>query len=429
MERKIVYRELKDLQLLENNPRKITEQSMARLIESIQNNMEFFEARPIILSDRTGSLVIIAGNQRYKAAKKIGLKKVPTILLSGLSEEKEKEIVIRDNVSNGEWDIEILKEEWSSEPLSDWGVDVFGEEDEENSDYVEAKEDNFKEEDIELAPPVCKPGQIYELGYHRLMCGDSTKTADVERLMNGKKADLFLSDPPYNVNVTGGTKEKLKIKNDNLSDNEFDALLKNAFTQAFNALKPGGVFYVWYASKTHTAFEKALTDVGFDVKQQLIWVKNSLVLGRQDYQWKHEPCLYGWKEGAAHYFIDSRTETTTIEDKGIDINKMSNGELRDLLKKILSEKISTTVIKEDRPTKNDIHPTMKPIGLMALQIKNSSRQGEIVLDLFGGSGSTMMACEQNSRVCYTMELDPRYCDAIISRYEAMTGKKATLIEG
>lgn len=179
MERKIVYRELKDLQLLENNPRKITEQSMARLIESIQNNMEFFEARPIILSDRTGSLVIIAGNQRYKAAKRIGLKKVPTVLLSGLSEEKEKEIVIRDNVSNGEWDIEMLKQEWYSEPLTDWGVDVFGEEDEENSDYVEVKEDNFKEEDIELAPPVCKPGQIYELGYHRLMCGDSTKTADV----------------------------------------------------------------------------------------------------------------------------------------------------------------------------------------------------------------------------------------------------------
>ena len=297
MERKIVYRELKDLQLLENNPRKITEQSMARLIESIQNNMEFFEARPIILSDRTGSLVIIAGNQRYKAAKRIGLKKVPTVLLSGLSEEKEREIVIRDNVSNGEWDIEMLKQEWSSEPLSDWGVDVFGEEDEENSDYVEVKEDNFKEEDIELAPPVCKPGQIYELGYHRLMCGDSTKTADVERLMNGKKADLFLSDPPYNVNVTGGTKEKLKIKNDNLSDNEFDALLKNAFTQAFNALKPGGVFYVWYASKTHIAFENALIDVGFDVKQQLVWVKNSFVLGRQDYQWKHELCLYGWKEG------------------------------------------------------------------------------------------------------------------------------------
>lgn len=247
--------------------------------------------------------------------------------------------------------------------------------------------------------------------------------------MNGKKADLFLSDPPYNVNVTGGTKEKLKIKNDNLSDNEFDALLKNAFTQAFNALKPGGVFYVWYASKTHTAFENALIDVGFDVKQQLVWVKNSFVLGRQDYQWKHELCLYGWKEGATHYFIDSRTETTTVEDKGIDIKKMSKGEMQELLRKLLSEKISTTIINENKPVKNDLHPTMKPIGLMALSIRNSSRQGEIVLDLFGGSGSTMMACEQINRVCYTMELDPRYCDAIISRYEAMTGKKATLIEG
>lgn len=245
--------------------------------------------------------------------------------------------------------------------------------------------------------------------------------------MEGCQADLFLSDPPYNVNIVGGGKKKMKILNDNMSDSDFDVFLKEAFTRAFEHTKEGGAFYIWHPSIAHMEFERALSKVGFLVKQQLIWVKNTFTLGRRDYQWKHEPCLYGWKDGAAHYFIDSRKETSTIEDKGIEFNKMKKEELVDMLEKIYSEKTSTTIIRENKPAKNGLHPTMKPIALMRLQIRNSTRQGEVVMDLFGGSGSTLIACEQINRKCYTMELNPRYVDVIISRYEKMTGRTAELV--
>lgn len=195
-----------------------------------------------------------------------------------------------------------------------------------------------------------------------------------------------------------------------------------------SSLKPGGAFYVWYASREHINFESALIDAGFKVRQQLIWNKNTFILGRQDYHWKHEPCLYGWKDGAAHYFMDDRTQSTILENKKLNVNTMSKEEMQELIKELMSDKISTTILNEDKPSVNDLHPTMKPIKLIGRLIKNSSKQNEIVLDLFGGSGSTLIASEQIGRNCFMMEYDPKYVDVIIKRWENLTGLEAQLIE-
>lgn len=257
----------------------------------------------------------------------------------------------------------------------------------------ETKEDGYE---IELpSEPKSKHGDIYALGNHRLMCGDSTRLSDVESLMNGAVADMLLTDPPYNVDYEGATDEKLKMQNDNMSEKDYGEFLKNAFSCLNNVLKPGGSFYIWHAD-THTVpVRLALAETGLKVRECLIWVKNTFVLGRQDYQWKHEPCLYGRRSGEAHYFVNDRSQSTVLE--------------------------------VEKPAKNDLHPTMKPIKLLSPLIVNSSHKGEIVLDLFGGSGSTLIACEQLGRICYTMEFDPKYCDVIIDRWENLTGQKASKV--
>jgi site-specific DNA-methyltransferase (adenine-specific) len=246
--------------------------------------------------------------------------------------------------------------------------------------------------------------------------------------MNGEIADLIVTDPPYNVDYVGKTKDALKIQNDKMADNDFRRFLTNAFRVMDRHLKPGGAFYIWHADSEGYNFRGACQDAGWQVRQCLIWNKNTIVLGRQDYHWKHEPCLYGWKDGAAHYFIDDRTQATVIEDKGLDFKKMKKEELVALLKEIFSDKVSTTVINEDKPMRSAEHPTMKPLKLLERLIKNSSRPGELVLDTFGGSGSTMMTCEQLNRTCYIMEIDPVYCDVIVKRWENFTGRKAVLAE-
>lgn len=221
----------------------------------------------------------------------------------------------------------------------------------------------------------------------------------------------------------------MTIENDNMESGQFNEFLTAAFENMNQALKTGGSFYVWYASREHINFETALNKAGLNVRQQLIWNKNSLIMGRQDYHWKHEPCLYGWKEGASHYFIDDRTQSTVFEDKGIDIKKLKKAEAIKMLQDLMGDKISTTVINEDKPSVNDLHPTMKPIKLMARLIKNSSKIDETVLDLFGGSGSTLIACEQTQRKCYTMEYDEKYATVIVDRWEKLTGQKAEKING
>lgn len=235
--------------------------------------------------------------------------------------------------------------------------------------------------------------------------------------------DLVVTDPPYNVAYEGGTADRLRIENDDMDSARFEAFLTDAFAAAKQAMKPGAPFYVWHAATTQSEFAKSLAANRLEIRQQLIWVKNSFVLGRQDYQWQHEPCFYGWKEGAGHYFRDSRVETTVIEDAP-NINKMGKDDLRKYVKELLSRGPATTVIREDKPIRNGDHPTMKPVKLFGYLIKNSSKRGGRVFDPFCGSGTTVVACEQLGRKAAAMELDPRYCDVIIRRWEELTGRKA-----
>lgn len=237
--------------------------------------------------------------------------------------------------------------------------------------------------------------------------------------------DLLVTDPPYNVDYEGSN--GLKIMNDKMEKDKFYTFLLDFYKNSHNVMKPGAAFYIWHGDNERLNFQRACEDAGLTVKQCLIWNKNGIVLGRQDYQWKHEPCLYGWKEGAAHYFIDDRTQSTVIEDQQPDFKTMKKAELIELLEGIYADRISTTVINEDKPLANKEHPTTKPIKLLARLIKNSSRPKDKVLDPFGGSGSTLIACEQLNRKCYMMELDPKYCDVIVKRWEEYTGQKAKRI--
>ena len=236
---------------------------------------------------------------------------------------------------------------------------------------------------------------------------------------------MTLTDPPYNVAYTGKTKDALTIDNDSFSDEDsFKAFLTQAFALAERHMRPGAAFYVFHADRHGLAFRQACEDAGLPVRQVLQWVKQSFVLGRQDYQWRHEPCLYGWKPGAAHYFLDSRSEDTVMEDEEPDVEKMRKAELQDLAKRLLADRKATTVMKFDRPSRSEDHPTMKPVKLLAYLVRNSTRRGQTVLDPFSGSGSTLIACEQLDRRCFAMELDPHYCDVIIERWERLTGLEA-----
>lgn len=239
--------------------------------------------------------------------------------------------------------------------------------------------------------------------------------------------DLYLTDPPYNVDYTGGTKDALKIQNDFMEVEEFRKFLTEAFKQAAAELKPGGAFYIWYSTSATKSFIASAETAGLIIHQNLIWNKNTFVLGRQDYHWKHEPCLYGWKEGS-HYFIEDRTQSTVFEADSIDIDKMKKEELKELLRELLKSEVPVDVLDEKKPARSVEHPTMKPVRLMGTLIKNSTRPGETVLDTFAGSGSTLIACEQLGRRCFSMELDPRFVDVIIDRWEKLTGNKAQLIK-
>jgi len=390
----------------ENNPRK-NDVAIEKVAKSIK---EFGFKVPIIIDKNN---IIVTGHTRLKAAKQLKMKKVPCIIADDLTPEQVKAFRLADNkVSEySTWDLDKLQSELIELKVIDFNIEDFGFETK-NIDTstanvneilekftdttTEIKEDDFNIEEAIPEIPITTLGQVWQLGSHRIMCGDSTQTEDVMCLMNGNKADMLLTDPPYNVNYVGKTKKALTIENDKMDDYNFKNFLNNAFKIACDQLKPGGAFYVWYASREHCNFENALNNAELEVRQQLIWIKNTMVLGRQDYQWKHEPCLYGWKNGATHNWYSDRSQTT--------------------------------ILNFNKPTKSELHPTMKPVELLAYQIKNSSKENDIVLDLFGGSGSTLIACEQLNRQCYMMELDLKYCDVIIKRWETLTGKKAVLID-
>lgn len=364
---------------LPKNPRILKDDKFIKLKKSLQDDPEMLELREVIAYDNNGELIVICGNMRLKALKELGIKEVPTkILPIETSVDKLKAYTIKDNVSFGDHDWEVLANEWNAEQLEEWGLDipVF-----ETDEVLEATEDDFDATPPE--EPITVLGDLYEIGEHRLLCGDSTQTDTFEKLMQGEFADMVVTDPPYNVAYEGGTKEKLTIQNDSMSHDDFYNFLYDFYTALSTVVKKGGAIYVWHASSEVINFGKAMVDAGWLLKQQLIWVKNSMVMGRQDYQWKHEPCLYGWLAGDSHNWYSDRKQTTVIE--------------------------------WDKPQRNAEYPTMKPIGLFGYQIENSSKVGDIVIDAFGGSGTTMVACEQLKRKARVIEFDPKYCDVIVKR--------------
>ena len=405
----------------DKNPRK-NDAGVDKVAASIK---EFGFQQPIV-ADKDG--VIIVGHTRFKAAIKMGLKEIPVLFATELNAAQVQAYRLADNKTNefSEWDMDLLLGEIGDLQKQNFDMGQFGFE----LDAKEATEDEFDMDEAVAAVtiPTTKPGDIWTLGRHRLLCADSTDTENIKRLMAGRKADLLLTDPPYNVNYTGATKDELKIKNDNMGDARFKEFLTAAFKAADDSMKPGTPFYIWHADTEGLNFRLACREAGWQIRQCLIWNKNAFVMGHQDYQWKHEPCLYGWKDGAGHYFIDDRTQSTVIEDKKIDFRSMKRDEMLALLKEIYSDKTSTTIINEDRPSRSAEHPTMKPLKLLERLIKNSTRPGDLILDTFGGSGSTMMCAEQLDRGCNMMEIDPVYCDVIVTRWEKLTGNKAARSE-
>jgi len=395
---KIVMLPVSEVRPYEKNPRKNT-----NAVKFVKASIEQFGFKVPIIID--SNRVIVCGHTRLLAAKSLGMSEVPCIMADDLTDDQIRAFRLADNKVGefAEWDMDLLGDELDAISdacdidMGDFGFDLSdGDED------TEVVEDEVPEE----VEPVCKKGEIWLLGEHRLMCGDSTKAEDVAKLMNGERADLWLTDPPYNVEIVGGSHAisaeerkklgKLTIQNDKMDSDTFFQFLHNAFDAAVQVMKEGASFYIWFASREYVNFELALNSVGLQVRQELIWNKNSLV-GRQDYQWKHEPCLYGWKDGAGHHWYGDRKQTTVID--------------------------------WERPTRSEDHPTMKPVGLFGYQIQNSSKEGDIILDSFGGSGTTIVACEQLGRKARLMELDPHYCDVIIARWEKLTGQKAEKLEG
>lgn len=378
------------------NPRKDLKPNDAEYIK-IKNSIENFGfVSPLVINK---DMTVIGGHQRLKVLKELGFTELECIIVD-LDKTNEKALNIALNKIQGDWDEEKLEALLQELKLEDFDTNLtgfdFDEVDEILKDVNGSKEDDFDVDSAyeEIENPITKPGDIWILGNHKLMCGDSTQKEDVMHLMNNQDADMLLTDPPYNVDYVGKTAEALKIKNDNMNDNQFYEFLKKVFENMYSVTKEGASIYVFHADTEGLNFRRAFKDSGYKLAECLIWKKDCFVMGRQDYQWQHEPILYGWKEGAAHHFINDRTQSTILEF--------------------------------DRPKQSTLHPTMKPIDLIAKLIKNSSKENDTILDLFGGNGSTIIAAEQLNRNCYAMELDPKYCDVIVKRWESLTNKEAIL---
>ena len=375
------------------NARTHSPEQIAQIAASIR---EFGWTNPVLVDGENG---IIAGHGRVLAARKLGMGEVPCIELAGLSDTQRRAYIIADNklALNAGWDDELLAIEFSE--LADAGFDnlLTGfTQDEIDALTPEQIPEGLTDEDAVpevQADPVSKLGDVWLLGKHRVMCGDSTSIDAVETLMAGQQADQLVTDPPYNIAYEGGSKKREQIKNDEMGSTDFRQFLRDAFTAADAVMKAGAVFYIWHADTEGYNFRGACLDTGWQVRQTLIWNKDNSAFGRQDYHWKHEPCLYGWKAGAGHLWAADRKQTTIIECK--------------------------------RPSKSELHPTMKPVELMQYQIENNTKGADLVLDLFGGSGSTLIACEKTGRHARLMELDPKYCDVIVRRWQEFTGKQAT----
>ncbi len=381
----IIQMKIADVIPYERNPR-INENAVEAVAESIK---EFGWHSPIIVDEHN---IIICGHTRLRAAERLGLETVPVHIAEGLTPEQVKAYRIADNRTGeiAEWDYDLLPLELADLQQADFDLSLLGFDAAELDKMLNGGETvavgMTDPDEVPETPdePVSKRGEMYQLGAHKLICGDATDRDDLDALMAGEKADLLLQDPPYNVAYEGGTAEHLTIQNDNMDDAAFFNFLTAAFTNAVEVMEPGASYYIFHADSEGYNFRGSCRAAGLQVRQCLIWKKDSLVLGRQDYLWIHEPILYGWKDGAAHRWESDRTQTTVLEF--------------------------------DRPKKSELHPTTKPVEMLIYLIQNSSLSGELVLDCFGGSGSTLIAAEQTGRKAYLMELDEKYCDVIRKRW-------------
>jgi site-specific DNA-methyltransferase (adenine-specific) len=358
-----------------------------------------------------------------EAAKSIGWTQIEAVRIpSDWTDEQIKAFAIADNKTAelATWDKAILNEQLAELDKSGWQLTDMGFE-----WHAQDQLENIVEVDLpENVKRRTKLGQVWELGNHKLAVGDSTQNSTYEQLLDqGEQVDLVITDPPYNVDYHGGSEKEMTISNDNMSDADFQAFLAQSFQRMIESSKPGAPIYVFHADGSGGAFRNEFMNAGWLLKQVLIWVKNSFVMGRQDYHWQHEPILYGWKPGAGHKWYGDRNKATVIDDQK-DISQMNKNELLEIMR---VEADFSTVLRESKPKKNSIHPTMKPIILIAKLMSNSSLQGDIVLDPFAGSGSTLIAAEQLGRSARIIELDPEYADAILARWEFQTNQKAILI--
>lgn len=432
----VEQRAIEDVKPYERNPR-LNNQAVDAVARSIQ---EYGWQQPLVI-DKDG--VVIAGHTRLKAAERLGLKTVPVVVADKLTPDQVRAYRIADNriAEIADWDtaklgIELRELESASYDLSLLGFD---ETELEQLMAIVPEAGQTDPDDIPDTPvhPKSKEGRLYQLGRHVLLCGDSTKEQDVQRLMGGKKASLWITDPPYNVDysnkndyllrVQKGNRIKDPIKNDKMSDEQFNAFLEASFRGAKSVLEPGGAFYVWFADKVGDSFYKAAQRAGLSVKQGLIWIKNQIVLSLADYQVIHELCLYGWNEGRHSYYND-RKQRTVIDIPGQPFQRGENGrftlrigaKVYSIAEDAVCEEEITSVIEEQKPRANSLHPTMKPVELFERLIKNSSRKKQIVLDTFAGSGTTVIACERQGRIARVIELETKYADVIRKRWAEYT---------
>lgn len=371
--------------------------------EDIKRSIQRFGfADPIVVNS---DMTIIGGHQRLNVAKDLGYTEVPCAVVD-LSKQEEQALNVALNKMGGRFDDMKLGQLLKGLSLGGFDTTLTGYTNKEKDELINGLTLNVSASDDEaddiiesaesIETPYVRKGQLWQLGRHRLLCGDSTSAADMDKLMDGETADLIITDPPYNVQYVGKTKDSLTIQNDSMSDGAFFSFLLDAFTLMFERVREGAAIYVFHADTEGMNFRRAFKEAGFKLSECLVWSKDMFVLGRQDYHWRHEPILYGWKEGAAHYFVNDRTQDT--------------------------------VLNYERPKRSEEHPTTKPIPLIGKLMQNSSVPDWKVLDPFGGSGSTLITAQQIDRRCFTMELDPRYAQVIIERWKRMTGEEAVLLD-
>lgn len=415
------------------NPRNIQPDKLAKLKRSILDNPEMLQLRGILVYPHGDKYIVIGGNMRLRAMVELGMTSAPCVVIpSHVTADKLRAYTILDNSSMGEWDWQALQLEWDTAQLDDWGIDLPDFTDEQDEDAIASEDDYEMPEEIEEVETDIQQGDLIILEgrglTHRLMCGDSTRSDHFATLMGGATADLVVTDPPYNVDYMSARLKSSElagrsfsnhknIANDKMSDSDFLEFLTKAFSNMAGALKAGGAFYICYAEQYAKSFITATERAGLDIKQNIVWVKNHIVMGFSDYQPKHEPCLYGWKAGASHYFISERDHSTILERaKSLLSGKATQTELRACIKELTTALCEgTDVLRYDKPLASKLHPTMKPIPLFGELIRNSSRKGESVLDPFAGSGTTLVACHDMGRNAYAMEYSPSYCQVIINR--------------